>query len=524
MKVNHPITNVEYSYGDGIEIVSATDLKGRLNYANKEFIDISGFSSDELMNKSHNIVRHPDVPPAAFADLWNSLKAGKPWMGIVKNRRKNGDHYWVDAYVSPILEGGSTIGYESVRVKPSRELIERADQIYKLANAGKPLRLQLFDIGMVWRAYAAFMALIIIPIFIATVAYSNLSVWWSGGMFAAVAGLLYPVVKFVMHPLQTLAMDSKHIIDNPLIQLMYTGRRDEIGQIQVAMQMLQARQRTSLGRVADSAENISTAAQQVASTAEDTSRGVKRQHEEIESLAAAINEMASTVREVARNANDAAQSANQVRQEVGGGKQVVNENMEAIHGLTSKMEGVAGAIKALEVDSRSISKVVQVIQEIAEQTNLLALNAAIEAARAGENGRGFAVVADEVRTLAMRTQDSTREIGGLIEKLQKATNNAVQEMERSKTETDATIQHAMKAKQALDTIDSAVLVIDDMNMHIASATEEQSVVAESINKNIHEINSVADQAENAVQSTVAISESLARQADDMRRLVERFRA
>lgn len=523
MKVNHPITNVEHSYKDDIEIVSTTDLKGRITYANKEFIDVCGFTSDELLNKSHNIVRHPDVPPAAFADLWNSLKAGKSWMGIVKNRCKNGDHYWVDAYVSPIFEGGSTVGYESVRVKPSRELIERADQIYKLANAGKSLRLRLFDIGMVWRAYAGFMALVI-PIFIATVAYGNLSAWWAGGMFAAVAGLLYPVVKFVMHPLQTLAMDSKHIIDNPLIQLMYTGRRDEIGQIRVAMQMLQARQRTSLGRVADSAENISTAAQQVASNAEDTSRGVKRQHEEIESLATAINEMASTVREVARNANDAAQAANQVRQEVGGGKQVVNENMEAIHGLTSKMEGVAGAIKALEVDSRSISKVVQVIQEIAEQTNLLALNAAIEAARAGENGRGFAVVADEVRTLAMRTQDSTREIGGLIEKLQKATNNAVQEMEKSKTETDATIQHAMKAKQALDTIDNAVSVIDDMNMHIASATEEQSVVAESIDKNIHEINSVADQAENAVQSTVAISESLAKQADDMRRLVERFRA
>jgi len=209
---------------------------------------------------------------------------------------------------------------------------------------------------------------------------------------------------------------------------------------------------------------------------------------------------------------------------VGGGKQVVDENMEAIRGLTTKVEGVAQAIKALEVDSRGISKVVQVIQEIAEQTNLLALNAAIEAARAGESGRGFAVVADEVRTLAIRTKDSTREIGDLIEKLQKATNHAVQEIDISKADTDATIEHAMKAKQALDAIDMAVSLIDEMNMQIAAATEEQSVVAETINNNIHAINAVADKTQVATQSTVSISEGLAKQAHDMHGLVERFRA
>jgi len=184
---------------------------------------------------------------------------------------------------------------------------------------------------------------------------------------------------------------------------------------------------------------------------------------------------------------------------------------------------VADTIQALEVDSRNISTVVQVIQDITEQTNLLALNAAIEAARAGEQGREFAVVADEVRSLAMRTQDSTGEISGLIEKLQKATGNAVQEMLNSKDETDATVEQARKANEALDTIDKAVSVIDDMNLHIASATEEQATVAETINKNIHGINAVADQVQDAVQGTVAISEDLAQQSINMRRLVERFR-
>jgi len=139
MKINHPITNIEKTYGEGVELVSTTNLKGAITYANQEFIDVCGFSNDELLKKNHNIVRHPDVPPAAFADLWNALKAGKPWMGIVKNRCKNGDHYWVDAYVSPIIEDGTTLGYESVRVKPSRELVDRAERIYALINGGKRL-------------------------------------------------------------------------------------------------------------------------------------------------------------------------------------------------------------------------------------------------------------------------------------------------------------------------------------------------------------------------------------------------
>jgi len=313
LKINHPITDTEQTYGEDAELVSTTNLKGAITYANQAFIDISGFSSEELLKKNHNVVRHPDVPPATFADLWNALKAGKPWMGIVKNRCKNGDHYWVDAYVSPIVEDGSTIGYESVRVKPSRELVDRAGKIYKLINNGKRLKLRLLDINMTWRAYTGFMALFI-PILLASTVYGDFSLPWAAGLFAATAALLYPLAKFIMRPVQDLAKESKTVIDNSLIQMMYTGRNDEIGQIQTAMHMLRAKQRTTLGRVADSAATISTAAQQVAASAEETNKGVKNQYGEIEQLATAINEMAATVGEVARNATEAAHAANQVRQ------------------------------------------------------------------------------------------------------------------------------------------------------------------------------------------------------------------
>lgn len=523
MKINHPVTTNERSFGDKVEIISTTDLKGVITYANQEFCDVAGFTLDEVLHKSHNIVRHPDMPPAAFADLWTTLKAGKPWMGIVKNRCKNGDYYWVDAYVSPILEDGKVIGFESVRTKPDRAVVERADKIYKMINAGKSPKVQGFSLGMVGRAYAGFLALLA-PVFVAAMVFGNLSLVTAAVMSVLTAMLGYPVARLVMSPLQILSRESKAIVDNPLIQLVYTGRADRIGRIQLALKMLRSRLKTAMGRVADSAENLSTMAQQMVASAEDTSQGVKTQHREIDQLATAIHEMASTVQEVARNANQAAQAAGQARQEVGVGKQVINRNMDSINGLAAEVGRVADAIKALEVDSRSISTVVEVIQKIAEQTNLLALNAAIEAARAGEQGRGFAVVADEVRTLAMRTQQSTQEIRGLIEKLQKGTSKAVQAMEKGRAETDITVQQALKAGQALDAIDKAVSVIDDMNIQIASATEEQSVVAEEINKNISAINSVADQAESSVQGTAAVSESLAVQSNDLRRLVARFQA
>ncbi|HEC18817.1 MAG TPA: PAS domain-containing protein, partial [Gammaproteobacteria bacterium] len=159
MKKNLPVTGKEKSYSDHIKIISTTTPKGILDSINEDFIYTSGFSEEELLGKSHNVVRHPDMPPAAFDDLWKTIKAGKPWMGIVKNRCKNGDHYWVDAYVTPIFQGGEITGYQSVRVKPEREYVYRAEKVYKRLNAGKPIAGRLASLGVVPRLALGFGAL-----------------------------------------------------------------------------------------------------------------------------------------------------------------------------------------------------------------------------------------------------------------------------------------------------------------------------------------------------------------------------
>ncbi|MBI3771802.1 MAG: methyl-accepting chemotaxis protein [Gammaproteobacteria bacterium] len=523
MKSNLPVTNNERSYDASIQIVSTTDKKGALTSANKDFCDVAGFSLDEIIGKNHNMVRHPDVPPAAFADLWNSLKSGKAWMGIVKNRCKNGDFYWVDAYVSPIIEGKDVIGYESVRVKPNRDLVERADTMYKAINSGKAFTSWSSSFGLVSRVYTGFMFLFVAMLWSAK--FFDVISWTSTFITAAiVSALAYGMVKWCLSPLSTFVAETKSIIDNPLTQFMYTGRNDEIGQLRVALQILRAQIRSSMGRVADVSNTIVSSAQNVAANSENANQGAQTLQAELEQLATAMNEMVASFQEVARNANHGARSASETRQEVGTSKRLIQNNMESMVRFVAEVGRVAETIKALENESRNINAVVQLIQEIAEQTNLLALNAAIEAARAGEQGRGFAVVADEVRTLAMRTQKATQEIRGLIERLQSGTNAAAKEMERAKNESDSTINQSHKSNEALDAIDNAIASITDINTQIATATEEQTAVAEEINRSITAISSGASNSRDNAQSTAEISGHLNQQAKELRQLVARLQA
>jgi methyl-accepting chemotaxis protein len=236
-----------------------------------------------------------------------------------------------------------------------------------------------------------------------------------------------------------------------------------------------------------------------------------------------MNEMSATVQEVARNAVEAAAAAKDADSTFDEGKQVVDRVISAIGELAGEVESAATVIQQLEVESRNIGSVLDVIKSIAEQTNLLALNAAIEAARAGEQGRGFAVVADEVRTLAGRTQESTQEIEEMISKLQSGTNNAVNVMAAGKEMTQVGVDQAAAAGEALKTINAAVAQISSMNTQIASAAEEQSSVTEEINRSIVSINEVAEQSATGAQHTAEASTDLARLADQLKNLVDRFK-
>jgi len=519
MRNNQPITQRERTFAAQQRLISTTDTKGQITYCNDAFIEVSGFSRDELLRAPHNLVRHPDVPPAVFEHMWNTLKQGRPWMGIVKNRCKNGDHYWVNAYVTPVLENGQLAGYESVRVKPSAEQVRRAEALYRRINAGKsaiPGRDRWLPVLQDWLPF-----ILISQIGFLIGAWLDTS--WG---FLLAAALSVPLglagLNWQQRGLKRLLQLAEQTTSDPLIAQMYTDSRGAQGRLEMAMLSQEARLKTCLTRLQDSAENLAQQAQKADALAHNSSAGLDRQRQETEQVATAVNEMAATTLEVASNVARTAIATQEANRLTSEGRSIAAETREAIQRLSVSVGETGETVTRLAQDSNEIGGVVDVIKGIADQTNLLALNAAIEAARAGEMGRGFAVVADEVRSLAQRTAESTGQIHQLIAKLQRTAEEAVMTMEIGRKQADDGVERVQQADQALAGISDAVANIADMANQIAAAAEEQSAVADEINQNITTIAHLADQTAGEAQSTAKLSGELTATAQGQYALVERF--
>jgi aerotaxis receptor len=522
-KRSHPISGRERSYSPDANILSTTDPKGIITYCNRDFIEISGFREEELLGKNHNVVRHPDMPPAAFAALWDTIRSGRSWMGLVKNRCKNGDHYWVDGFVTPIFRDGRIVEYQSVRKHPQRDWVERADWLYRRVRDGDlPRFLRVPAPSVAAKLTAAFAGALALAL---TVAVLLGGFEWRALLAAAGTGLGIATLAAyaVTRPLREAARQAAAVIDDRIAGFVYTGRTDEAGQILLALKMLESQAAAIVGRIADSAEQLSHNAEELNVSVENTHGGLSRQQAQTGQVAAAVEEMTATIQEVAKSARQGADAARSAEEEATAGKMVVERTAVSIRELAEKVQRASDVIRQLEADSDAISGILDVIDGIAEQTNLLALNAAIEAARAGERGRGFAVVADEVRVLAQRTQKSTQEIEGMIGRLRFRAGEAVKAMDQSRRQAENNVEQAGKAAQSLRAITESVAVITGISGEIAAAVKEQSAVSEEISRNIADIQCVTAGTVATSATNEGVSANLAGLAFGLQQLVEQFR-
>ena len=347
------------------------------------------------------------------------------------------------------------------------------------------------------------------------------------GLLIAAGGLLalcltdYGIAK----PLREMVamLDDIAQGEGDLTRRLDVDRVDELGAIAKGFNTFLSKLQSMISQVVDSVQKVSDASEHTADIAIRTNQGVQKQLAEIELVATAVHEMTATAQDVARNATHAAEAANHADSAANQGREIVHSTSRAISTLAEEIGRAVGVVQNLAKDSENINAILVAIRGIAEQTNLLALNAAIEAARAGEQGRGFAVVADEVRNLAQKTQQATEEIQSMIQQLQHGTREVVRVMQDSQEKTDDSVRHANEAAEALVSITQAVSVINDMNTQIASAAEQQSAVAEDINRNVTNIGNVAHEVAGGADEASAASAELTKLAEQQRRLINQFR-
>jgi aerotaxis receptor len=487
MRVNLPVSQREYPLNDDDTLLSVTDLKGRIRFANEAFIRVSGFTREELYGKAHNIVRHPDMPPQAFEDMWRTIQAGRTWTALVKNRRKDGDHYWVRANATPVRQAGEVVGYMSVRTKPTADEVRVNEALYRRLIGGQARGLAIrggFVVHTGWARvldWARFMPLSVRvslgPVGAAGCGAllcitSNPAAWpfalavlAAGGCFA---GWL---VATVAAPVSQVLGQARQIASGQRARSLMLDRGDEIGALMRSVEQAGLNTASLCADVDAQCGHVTRAAGDLHSATKDLSARTEAAASNLQQTAASMEQLAAAVATNRDASVKSAATAGEAMEVARRGKQMVDEVVRTMHDI-----GVSAA---------RVSEITALIDNIAFQTNILALNASVEAARAGESGRGFAVVATEVRSLSQRSAEAARQIRELL--------TASADLAGSGS------RAAARAGDAMAEILAAVQATATLIREIAAASEQQTSA-------IHETNAAVSALDRMTQQNASMVE------------------
>ena len=541
MRKNLPVTNVETILPDNQFIYSRTDLKGVITEANEAFCNVSAYSREEMVGQPHNMVRHPDMPVAAFNDMWLDLKAGRPWRGIVKNRRKDGGFYWVVANVSPVRENGQIVGYQSVRSRPSREEIEAATAAYAKINGGSTSLViihghAVFRHSTLVKAmtslrgqtyFLGFLVLLLGCIDLSEVVF-GLDFGWVHEvlMGLAIAYAIYFVGFFVpklSRDLDKMADWTESLLTTGnLKRRLLIRRSDMLGSIVNRMDAFVSSVQATIQGMADTAKHVAESTSEVEAGMHVVHRSAEKQSEATSAAAAAVEEVTVSIGEVAEHARSTKEVALNTGDVSREGAKRSGEACATITALAGTVKESAEKVETLGQRSAEISHIAGEIKEIADQTNLLALNAAIEAARAGEQGRGFAVVADEVRKLAERTGRATQQISSMIDLIQQDTHRAVEGMRSGASQVEEGVSLVHSAQDALQKINDEMSDTIQRVNEISHASDEQREAMTLLAQNVEQVASMTEQNVAVVTQTESMVGRLTAIVERMNKSVNQF--
>lgn len=519
MRDTGPVTQKEVMFNGLGELVSKTDLHGKIQYANDAFIEICGYSRDELIGSDHNLVRHPDMPPAAFKDLWQTIKAGKNWRGMVKNRCKNGDHYWVNAFVSPVVKDGNIVGYQSVRSEPSRNEVAEAETLYRKLrdNPTRPLppaplmqRLQLRFFFNLCFVLALALCTLGMGLALRQGQFSLFGVMAT--LLLLTAGMTWVMQTRVIGAIKETSEALKHLASGNLVSGDEPVRHDELGELNDNYRMVKARFGAIIGQVVENTQVLLAHADHLAARGRSVQDNMSTQSSQITHVASAMTQMSATIEQVAQNMNRTADIISLTQGRASEGADVVGRATTSMTDFIQELEQTIAHIQASAEESQKITQVTQTISDIAEQTNLLALNAAIEAARAGEQGRGFAVVADEVRSLAQRTQQATRDIKIMLEGLHTGIHHSSERVLSNNHMAQETLAVVAESRAVLADIFDKVNQVKVMGSEVATAADEQANVTKDMSESVEQINGQSHTASEQATQTADIAAQLMSQS------------